>query len=173
MKSDVTTYYLEMNSPSFLIPKRLNNPYFSVNELKVPLPELNRFFYTAVGCRWYWNDRSKWTYFHWKEWVNRPVLTTWIAYLHGTPAGYFELEAQSHGNVEIAYFGLLPTFIGKGLGGNLLTVALENAWKMDASRIWVHTCTLDHPAALPNYLARGFKIFREHCNETHSVPSKY
>ncbi|MBE9170055.1 GNAT family N-acetyltransferase [Pleurocapsales cyanobacterium LEGE 06147] len=161
MECEVTTYYLEMKNPGFLIPKRLEIHDFEIKKAKIPLPELNRFFYISVGYNWYWNDRLEWTYQQWQEWVDRPELRTWVAYLSGTPIGYFELEAQSNGDVEIAYFGLLPRFIGKGLGGYFLTVAIENAWKMNASRVWVHTCTLDHPVALANYLARGFQIFKE------------
>ena len=75
----------------------------------------------------------------------------------GAPAGYFELKRCDDGSVEIAYFGLLPDFVGKGLGKYLLVRAIEEAWALAPSRVWLHTCTLDHPAALPNYLARGFK----------------
>ena len=84
------------------------------------------------------------------------------------PAGYFELEAQPEATSQITYFGLLPSFIGKGIGGYLLTQAVDRAWQMspDVRRVWVHTCTLDHPGALPNYLGRGFRIFKE---EEHQV----
>ena len=92
--------------------------------------------------------------------MDRPQLATWLAYLHGTPAGYFELETQPDDSVEIAYFGLLPQFIGQGIGGVLLTRAIESAWQMGAERVWVHTCSLDHPQALKNYQARGLQIFK-------------
>jgi len=61
--------------------------------------------------------------------------------------------------VEIAYFGLVPQFIGRGLGGPLLTRTLEEAWKLGPNRVWVHTCTLDHVAALANYKARGMVVY--------------
>jgi GNAT superfamily N-acetyltransferase len=61
----------------------------------------------------------------------------------------------------LSYFGLLPPFLGQGIGGALLTAAIERAWAMDARRVWVHTCTLDHPAALRNYQARGFRLYDE------------
>ena len=64
------------------------------------------------------------------------------------------------GSIEIAYFGLLREFLGRGLGGHLLTQAVQRAWEAGASRVWVHTSTLDHPAALPNYLKRGFKVYK-------------
>ncbi len=85
-----------------------------------------------------------------------------MAYLAGTPAGYVELEAQAAGSVEIVHLGLLPRFLGQGLGGHLLTVALEEAWRLpDTTRVWVHIDTLDHPSALANYSARGMQRYRE------------
>ncbi len=69
---------------------------------------------------------------------------------------------------EIAYFGLLPEFIGRGLGGALLTSAIEEAWRMSPSitRVWVHTCTCDHPSALANYQARGMVIYKRETAES-------
>jgi GNAT superfamily N-acetyltransferase len=130
-----------------------------VEQACVPTPELNRFFYTAVGGDWYWIDRLEWTCDQWLAWLDRPDLEAWIGHFQGTPAGYFELERQPGGNVELAYFGLLPGFLGRGLGGALLTAAVERAWAMGASRVWVHTCSLDAPAALRNYQARGFRHY--------------
>jgi GNAT superfamily N-acetyltransferase len=78
----------------------------------------------------------------------------------GAPAGYFELRRDADGGVEIAYFGLLEEFIGGGLGGHMLSEAARRAWAFDADRVWLHTSTLDHPAALQNYLKRGFVIVR-------------
>jgi len=70
------------------------------------------------------------------------------------------MERQRDDNVEIAYFGLLARHAGQGLGAHLLTCAVERAWSSGAHRVWLHTCSLDHPAALPNYLARGFREYR-------------
>jgi GNAT superfamily N-acetyltransferase len=150
-----------MTDPQELHPKPLLRQDVDIRRVQIPCPELNRFFYTAVGGDWYWLDRLPWTYAQWRVWVEHPTVETWMAAVAGTPAGYFELEAQPAGNVELVYFGLLPQFIGHGLGGGLLTAAIERAWQMDARRLWVHTCTLDHPSALANYCARGLRIFRE------------
>ena len=75
-------------------------------------------------------------------------------------AGYFELLRHQDGSVEIAYFGLTPQFIGRGLGGALLTRAVEEAHAMGAERVWLHTCTLDSDRALPSYQARGFRPYK-------------
>jgi GNAT superfamily N-acetyltransferase len=160
MRRDIEIFYLEMTSPEDLRPARPLDVDFPIRQARIPCPELNRFLYTAVGGDWFWIDRLSWPYEQWLAWLSRPEVETWIGYLEGTPAGYFELEKQAEGNVELSYFGLLPRFIGRGLGGTLLTAAIERAWEMGASRVWVNTCTLDGPAALPSYQARGFRIFR-------------
>src|SRR5262249_51169202 len=135
-------------------------PGWAPGALPLPLPELNRFFYTAVGGDWFWIDRLGWTYQDWLNYVNRAELQTWMVTVGGVPAGYFELEAQPESNFEIVYFGLLPAFAGQGLGGWALTRAVEEGWANGARRVRVHTCDLDGRAALPDYLARGFREFK-------------
>ena len=85
-------------------------------------------------------------------------------------AGYFELRRCEDGSLEIAYFGLVSKFIGRGLGKHLLTCATEQAWSDGANRVWLHTCTLDSPHALPNYRARGFRDFRTERYEVDPTP---
>ena len=159
-KMQVTTYHLEMRNPDELRPARLEDDNIAIRRAAVACPELNRFLYTAVGGDWFWYDRLDWTYEKWKAYVDRPELETWVGYYADTPFGYFTLESQAEGNVELRNFGLLPQFIGRRLGGHLLTAAIERGWQMGASRVWVHTCTLDHPRALENYKARGFRLFK-------------
>jgi len=165
MRVTNVTFHLEMTEPGALRPVLLGGTGLDVQRAEIPSPELSRFFYTAVGGDWHWVDRLGWTFERWMQWLDRPEVETWIGSVSGTPAGYFELEAQPGGSVEIAYFGLLPRFTGRGLGGALLTVAVERAWARGARRVWVHTCTLDHPGALQNYRARGFRIFKEETSE--------
>ena len=157
----VTTSYLEMHTPTDLRPSTAQDPRFRVEQATEPCPELNRFFYTAVGGGWYWTQRLSWTYKQWEDYVRRPELETWIGYYAGTPAGYFELEQQAEQSIELAYFGLLPQFVGRGIGGALLTAAIQRAWQLEPKRVWVHTCTLDGPHALRNYQARGFQLYHQ------------
>jgi len=168
----VTTTHLEMTGRSQLRPARRSNIPLQIVRAEIPCPEFNRFLYTAVGARWWWYSRLSWDYARWLAYLDRSDLETWVAYDSGSPAGYFELERQSHGDVEIAYFGLLPTFVGRGFGGGLLTAAVNRAWDMGARRVWVHTCDLDHPMALRNYEARGFAIFHveEKCEDLPDEP---
>jgi ribosomal protein S18 acetylase RimI-like enzyme len=160
MHVDETVTYLEMTAPAELIPPRKPVVDAEVKRVEIPCPELNRYFYMAVGGEWNWIDRLPWSHEQWLAYVTRPGLETWVAYLRGTPAGYFELDGESAGDIELAYFGILPQFVGQGLGGYLLTAAVNRAWEKLPKRVWVHTSSFDHPQALPNYLARGFRIVK-------------
>jgi GNAT superfamily N-acetyltransferase len=161
MRTTVTTYYLEMTAPGDLRPKRSARADLALARVEPPLPELNRFFYTAVGGDWYWIDRLPWSRADWLAYLGRPGVETWVLSAGGVPAGYAELSAETSGDVEVAYFGLLPAFIGVGLGAHLLTATVERAWALPARRVWLHTCSLDHPAALAHYQARGFRVYKQ------------
>jgi GNAT superfamily N-acetyltransferase len=156
VRAEVTTWYLQMLSPSHLRMAERPRSDARVERADIPSPELSRFLYTAVGGDWYWTDRLDWDSARWLAYLDRPAVETLVLYVAGTPAGYVELEVQPDDNVEVAYFGLLPRFIGEGLGGYLLTAGVASAWDQGAHRVWVHTCSLDGPTALANYLARGF-----------------
>ena len=166
VNAPIVTYHLEMTKPDDLRPSAAVHKNAEVREATVTCPELNRMFYETVGSDWSWTSRLTWSETRWQEYVGRPELRTWIGYLSETPMGYFELETQPNANVEIRIFGLLPSFLGKRLGSWFLTKAVQTAWTLEANRVWVHTCSLDHPIALANYKARGFKQFKE---ETHTA----
>ncbi|MCD6051714.1 MAG: hypothetical protein K0Q55_3123 [Verrucomicrobia bacterium] len=156
----ITTTYLQMNAVSELRPRRSPDPHFTVREVMLPQWQLNRFLYFLVGEPWAWVGKREWSDQQWQDYVSSKNLRTFLALHEGNIAGYYELhrEDETHA-VEIEYFGLTTPFIGRGLGAALLTDALERAWAWDARRVWVHTCTQDHPAALKNYAARGMTIY--------------
>lgn len=156
----VTTTYLEMRLRPELRPKRIEDERFWIGEATVRQWQVNRFFYLTVGQTWNWNDKRGWSAEQWREYAEDPRRRLFVGYWEASPAGYYELCRHPDASVEIEYFGLMPAFAGRGLGGALLTSALEEAWRMEPSRVWVHTCTLDHPAALANYQARGMKVYR-------------
>lgn len=158
--TETTTYYLEMLSPEELNSKDESNG-LNVIEAGIDAYQLNKFLYQYVGEAWQWTDKLSQPDEAWREYVERPQLKTWVAYYKGSIAGYFELLAQEDGNTEIAYFGLAPAFIGKGFGGYLLSQTIKQAWNLSSTkRVWVHTCTDDHPSALKNYQSRGLKIYK-------------
>lgn len=159
-RQPATIFHLKMNERGDFLPGRTPSG-FRVEAVEPPDPERNRELYRAVGDHWKWTDKLAWSDDDWREYVLQGKLSTYLGCLDGREIGYFELEAQDVGNVEITYFGLFPEHIGKGLGGALLSAAVEIAWGLpETKRIWVHTCTDDHEHALSNYLKRGFSIFK-------------
>jgi GNAT superfamily N-acetyltransferase len=160
VRRDVTVWYLEMSSPSEL--NRVETPpELEIRQAVLPSPELSRYLYTAVGGPWHWTDRLSWSWDDWLLHLDPARTETWLALVEGTPVGYFELVRDADDAVEIAQFGLLPAFLGNGWGGPLLSRAVERAWELGAARVTVNTCSLDAPAALPNYGRRGFGVVRE------------
>ena len=127
---------------------------------------LARALYAAVGRSYRWYDRDKWTDERLAAYLAQPNVSVWVLREGGSLAGYFELLQHDDGSLEIAYFGLVAAAQGKGLGKRLLEAAMHAGFDSGASRVWLHTCTLDHPAALPNYKARGFVQFKTEKYET-------
>ena len=163
--AEVTTTYLEMNAPEQLNAKPAPEG-LDIVECEIKQYPYNRFLYQLVGADWQWIDKLSWTDEQWQAFAENDNLRTWVAYYNGAPAGYYELQQQRGGDVEIAYFGLAPAFIGKGFGGYLLTRAILSAWQWEGTRrVWVHTCTLDHPGALNNYQRRGMTVYRVETEE--------
>lgn len=163
---EVVTTYLEMTALAELVPARVSHRDFTVREAVERRWPLNRDLYLLVGDRWAWTDKRHWSDEQWERYVASSRLRTFVASWRGSTAGYYELSRDDAHAVEIAYFGLAPDFIGRGLGSVLLTDALTRAWSWDARRVWLHTCTLDHPAALANYQARGMRVYDR---KTHHV----
>ena len=125
-----------------------------------PLDRYRRL-YKEVGEQWFWHDRLEWSDEQLGRYLASPNIAVWeLETDRGESAGYFELQRHDDTSVEIVYFGLLPKFIGRGLGGLMLTRAVEEAWSMGGERVWLHTCTLDSERALPNYKARGFREYK-------------
>ncbi|MFD3607922.1 GNAT family N-acetyltransferase [Streptomyces atroolivaceus] len=165
--SEVTVWYLEQTSPADLSPAAAPEGPVTVVRSETPLPEFSRFLYTAVGGDIRWTDRLGLTYAQWREILERPGAETWVAYEKGTPAGFIELDPQEDGAVEISYFGLIPAFRGRRIGGHLLSYGVARAWDLaerhpertPTTRVWLHTCSDDGPHAMDNYLRRGFRLF--------------
>lgn len=160
MTQPLTIYYLEMLASEHLNPKLSPSADVQITECLHKQFELNRFFYRYVGDAWQWFDKKEWDEQQWQAYAHRDELRLFMLSWKGTPAGYYELEKHQDGSVEIAYLGVAPAFLDKRLGGYLLTHCIEQAWQWQAKRVWVHTCSLDHPYALANYQARGLQIYQ-------------
>jgi GNAT superfamily N-acetyltransferase len=157
----VVRTYLEMSSPADLVPARQPEDAPRLERLADCPASFFRYLYAEVGRPYHWTDRLGWSDEQVRSHLANPDVSLWLLGARGSPAGYFELRKHHDDSVEVAYFGLLPEFVGRGWGGHLLTLAVRAAWIMGPARVWLHTCTLDHPAALPNYLKRGFLPVRE------------
>jgi GNAT superfamily N-acetyltransferase len=155
-----TRTYLELTDPNDFHPSWTGVPGVRVDRVEGCPPSFFRYLYQEVGQAYGWVDRLNWTNEEILRHLANPGMSLWVMTVANAPAWYFELRQERDASVEIAYFGLLPEFVGRGLGGHLLSVAVERAFESGARRIWLHTCTKDNPSALPNYVKRGFVPFR-------------
>ena len=158
MIEKIERFYLEINTINDLKTKPISSDCFSLKETSKDNFDLNKFFYKQIGKRHQWVDRLIWQDKDWLKYISNENLRTYIFKMENDLVGYFELIFNNN-DCEIAYFGILEEFIGKGYGGFLLSEALKIGFKR-ANRIWVHTCSLDHPNAIENYKSRGMKIFK-------------
>ena len=161
MSIKVERNYLDIISLKNLseIDKPSNN--FDVRLVNPPDFQLNKFFYKQIGKKHRWVDRLIWNENQWIRYINNSNVKTYILQDGNNLAGYFEqIFDQKKLEYEIAYFGILKDYLGKRLGGYLLSEAIKKSFLMGANRVWVHTCSLDHKHALKNYLSRGMKIFK-------------
>lgn len=150
--------YLEMTRRSAFRPAYLDGDGFTVSRMQTPDVEFYRFLYSSVGKQWRWRDRLLISDETLAELLSDPQTTVDVLYVAGAPAGYIEL-VQRGDSTNIAYFGLRPGYTGRGLGKHLLSWGIAQAWSSGAQRIWVHTCNLDAPQALENYIKRGFTVY--------------
>src|SRR5215207_8168450 len=153
--------FLEMTDRSLLSPADAPSADVTLERSDACPPALWRRLYTDVGREYHWVDRLRWSDAEIATYLATPGLELWILRERGEPAGYFELRQHEDGAIEIAYFGLLPHAVGRGLGKFMLTRAVERAWDLRPTRVWLHTSSLDHASALSNYLARGFSVWKQ------------
>ncbi len=153
--------FLELKNINELVKKDKPKDNYSVDKTK-PDFQLNKFFYKQIGKKYRWTDRLIWSDLQWSDYVSNKNLETYVIKNSDDLVGYFELIHHPEKNeTELAYLGLFEVYFGKGVGGYALTTAIIKSFEKKIKRMWVHTCTLDHPNAIKNYLARGMKIFKE------------
>jgi ribosomal protein S18 acetylase RimI-like enzyme len=158
---NVTTTYLQILSWAHFCPAFVADPDVQIIQAFNATAGFYRFLYASVGRDYHWIDRLTWSDEQLEAYLARPNITLLVLYVRGVPAGYIELDsASSEPGTEVAYFGLIDTFHGRGLGKYLLSAGVQHAFDDGAQRVWVHTCTLDGPHALANYQARGFSTYR-------------
>ncbi len=161
-KLETVITYLEMRERPALKPVvPATKAPLALLHVKHPSVAFYRFLYNGVGRDWIWWVRRSLSDAALAAEIQDPQVEIYVLYCDGQPAGYAELDRRVAGEVELAYFGIMPDFIGKRFGPYLLTQALELAWQSDPSRVLVNTCTLDHPKALPLYQRFGFVPYRQ------------
>ena len=156
---EVTVYYLEM-----LVPPQRAVPAprdgLSVLLVESPTVPFYRTLYNAVGSNFHWLSRRKMSDNALAAILRDLRNELHVLHVAGAPAGFAELDRRQPGDIELVQFGLMSEFIGQGLGKWFLQWTIDTAWSYQPGRLWLHTCTLDHPNALPNYLKAGFVQFK-------------
>lgn len=160
---DQVVTYLEMTSPGQLRPGRPPGHRVGFERVGVHRSELARATHDRIGAPHGWSRLSG---PGWHELLRRATTRAWIVRVPEAVAGLVVLDLQPDANIEVGVFGLVPEWVGRGLGGHALTRALELAWNQvdpldlaPARRVWLHTSSVDHPRALANYLGRGLRPF--------------
>ena len=165
-----TRTYLELQQPSQFDDAFGEFPEIEIARPAHPSPDLYRMCYRTVGEAFHWFDRWDWTDAEIAAHLADPAIQLFVAQRRQALAGWYELRRVAEDDsVEIAYFGIVAREFGHGFGKHLLSCAVRDAWALRPRRVWLHTCTLDHPNALPNYLKRGFTPYR---TETYEVDSR-
>jgi GNAT superfamily N-acetyltransferase len=152
--------YLEMHAPPDGAPQQ-EPEGVAIVRAETPTMSFYRFLYNTVGGPWNWIDRKRLSDEDLAAIIQHSDVAVYVLYLRGVPAGYAELDRRKQQEVQLAYFGLMPEFIGRGLGVFFLDWAVREAWREHPERVWVHTCTSDHPRALPMYQRAGFRPYKE------------
>ena len=158
---DVTINYLEMWSRPEGSPRPAPLPDVAIIRAARPTVAFYRYLYDRVGEPWLWYERRLMSDERLAAIVQDPAVEVHVLHTGGEPAGYVELDGRASAELELAYFGLMPEFIGRGLGAYFLAWAIDRAWDQEPRRVWVHTCSLDHPRALATYRAAGFAEYAQ------------
>jgi GNAT superfamily N-acetyltransferase len=115
-----------------------------------------RYLYDTIGRDYFWIERRTWPDTKLAEMLGDENVALYALYVGGVPAGMAEFDFRKPEIGQLAYFGLMPEFIGRRIGPWLLYQAIELAWAQPINRLLVNTCTLDHKKALPTYQRAGF-----------------
>ena len=153
--------YLEMKQLPPRPPIEPPRPGLQVVRAVDPTVAFYRWLYDTVGAPWLWVDRRRLSDEALAAVIGHPDVEVWVFYANGVPAGYCELDRRQGSDIELAYFGLMPEFIGQKLGPFFLDWSIRKAWSYKPQRFWVHTQTLDHPRALSLYRNLGFRAYKE------------
>jgi len=151
-----TVTYLEMNArPAPPGPPR---PAMKTAILRCDHPPVHfyRYLYDTIGRPYFWVERRKWSNDALAALLANPQVELYVLYVSGVPAGMAEFDFRGANAAQLAYFGLMPEYVGRKLGPWFLYQACELGWAKPIGKLIVNTCTLDHPRALQTYQRMGF-----------------
>jgi len=166
----VTVTFLKQQSPPSGVAKPLPADT-SLVRLPHPTVAFYRYLYDTVGAPYVWWLRRTVPLAELAALLASPGVSIHVLYRDHEPAGFFELDAQVPGAVNLSYFGLFPHVVGTGLGTPFLRAALDAAWASAPKMVTVNTCTADNPRAMPTYLRQGFTPIRS-VREIWDVPNR-
>ena len=156
VESNITFLEMRARPDRLLVQAR---PGVEVRRAVQPTASFYRYLYDTIGADWTWWSRRLMDDDELFDIIHNPLVEVNILWVGSVPAGLIELDRRSEPAIELLYFGLIPDFVGKGLGRYALDWAIDRAWSFCPSRVWVHTCDLDHPNALAVYQKAGFVIY--------------
>jgi len=133
---------------------------WTLRRVEAPGLDWYRDLYRRVGEEWLWSSRLCMSDAELAATIHAPEVEVYALQHDGRDEGLCELDFREPGQCELVFFGVTAKLIGSGVGRFLMNRALQRAWSQPISRLWVHTCTLDHPSALAFYQRAGFRPFR-------------
>jgi len=161
-----TITYLEMTERPAMPPVHPpSNLKFALMLARRPTVAFYRYLYNSVGGDWRWWYRRQMPDEELAGILADERVEVFVLYVDGAPAGYFELDRREEPVIDLAYFGLMPHCVGRGVGRFLLYCAVEQAWSYEPQRLTVNTNSMDHPRALPLYQKMGFVPYRQEQQE--------
>jgi len=155
-KLEMVITYLEMRERPTRVPVPHRGEKLALMRAERPTVSWYRYLYNTVGEPWLWYERRRVDDEQLRTIIRHPAVHVYVLYVAGVPAGFVELDHRIDHEVEIAYFGLIPEFIGRGFGAYFLDWAVDESWRHGPGRVWVHTCNFDHPKAVAFYQRAGF-----------------
>ena len=158
---ETTVTYLEMFSPPDTPTVPAPPLTLALLRLERPTTKFYLYLYDAVGRDWTWVNRKHMDEDELDAIIQDELVDVYVLYVGGVPAGYAEFDRRKEPDIELAYFGLVSDFIGRGLGKYFLDWAIHQAWSYGPERVWVNTCTEDHPRALALYQKHGFQVYAQ------------
>ena len=156
---------LEMLSRPALRPEHAGTSW-RLRHVKQPDLRWYRDLFRRVGGSWLWFSRLRMSDTALASIIHHPVVSVYALQVGDLDEGLLELDFREPDICELSFFGVTQDLIGTGAGRWLMNRAIEIAWSRPIRRFWVHTCTCDHPSALPFYVRSGFIAFRRHVEIT-------